>query len=195
MTDEAQAPRTHALFRCVGCGAMGAERDCLGACDFRKFEVVTADLYADLWAALDAAETRLAAARPLPSWLAGLADGAALRASYGDAQAQARALLRDARADAPPDEARIEEERFTLWRCTTCGQAEAAQECLGVCVRPVADYVEEADFRALAERERILQARAQAASALMRDLAWTRPREAQWEAAARRLRAQAGAAG
>jgi hypothetical protein len=194
MIADQDTPRTHALFRCVGCGAMGIERDCLGACDFRKFDVVTAQLYADLWAALDASEAWLAATRPLLARLAGLADGEALRAAYGDAQAQARALLRDARVVAPPDEARIEDERFTLWRCATCGQAEAAQECLGVCVRPVRDYVEEADFRALAERERMARERAQAARAVLRDVGWTRPRETQWGEAARRLRAQAGVA-
>lgn len=191
--DDFTSPRVHALYRCVGCGAMGVERDCLGPCDFRKLVVVEAQAYADLWQAREDALALIEAIGPVLTQLAGLRDGEALRLVHPQAQGAARAALRAA----PPPEASAfaqEVDVFTLWRCAVCGQAEAPQECLGVCVRPVRDYVEEEDFLELSQAAARARLRAEAARALLRDLAWTRPREGQWDAAARRLREMASAA-
>lgn len=186
------APETIALFRCVACDAMGAERDCVDRCDFQKFVVVEAELYADQWAALEESEAALAAFAPLLARLRALEDGAALRAQYDALRADARAALR-APAPAPPPAVAPQDERFTLWRCVACGQAEAPQECLGVCVRPVRDYAREADYLALAHAARAARRRVEDARALARDLAWTRPRDTHWSDAARRLREAARA--
>lgn len=184
------APETFALFRCVGCGAMGAERDCVDRCDFQKFVVVEAELYADQWAALEESEAALAALAPLLARLAALDDGEALRARSDALRDDARAALR-APAPAPPPAVAPQEERFTLWRCVVCEQAEAPQECLGVCVRPVREYVGEDVYLALAQAARAARRRVEDARDLARDLAWTRPRDGRWNEAARRL---AGAA-
>ncbi len=122
-----------------------------------------------------------------------LADGDALRASYPGLQAKARALLRDAPklsplVITPPDE------RFTVWRCAGCGQAEAPQECIDVCIRPVRDYVVEADYLAMAQAAEAALTPAEAVHAAVRDLAWTRPRADMWDAALKRLRDAAATA-
>lgn len=189
--DALSPPRCHALFRCVGCGAMGAERDCVDRCDFRRLVVVEAPTYADLWAAREAAQERLDAWRAILTRLAQIPDGAALRAAYPEMRSQALAALRAIQDAATAADAGEDDERFTLWRCATCGQSEAPQECLGVCVRPVADYVELDDHLALAAAARRTLERVAIARAALRELALTRPREGRWEEAARRLRGNA----
>lgn len=189
---DASAPETFALYRCVACGAMGAERDCVGDCDFRKLVVVEAEAYADQWIALETAGEAIAAATPVLTRLAALADGESLRAEWSALQAMTRAALRDRPPPAPPPVA-PDDERFTLWRCATCAQAEAPQECLGVCVRPIRDYVREEDYLAVADSARSVCARLDAMRALLREIAWTRPRADHWEREATRLSAAAQA--
>lgn len=192
--DALSSPRTHALFRCVGCGAMGFERECTGDCDYRKLVVVEAELYADIWETRENAKELLSTCRELLDRIARLPNGEALQGAYPELQAQARALLREA-PKLVPVEIKPEDERFTLWRCMACGQAEAPRECIDVCVRPVRDYVEEADYLAMAEAAKTALAPAQEVYASLRDLAWTRPRADNWDAALQRLRQAATSEG
>lgn len=191
--DALTSPRTYALFRCIGCGAMGFEQECTGDCDFRKLVVVEAELYADLWETRENAQVLLAAYRETVDRIATLPDGNALRTAYPELQSQARAVLREAPKLAPVV-VTPEDERFTLWRCTGCGQAEAPRECIDVCVRPVRDYVDEADYLAMAAAAKAALAPAEAVYAALRDMAWTRPRADKWDEALQRLRETATSA-
>ena len=185
------APRVLALWRCIACGNMGRLRDCTGQCAFREVSVVEGAAYADLYEAGETAQALLEAAGPVVMALAEIGeDGAALEARYGALQAQARAVLRErgpAQAVEPTDD------RPPVWLCDTCGMVEAPQECLGVCVRPVRDFVPAQDYDALARATAARIAQVGRARALLAGLAQTRPRDGQWARAARHFSTQAAA--
>lgn len=185
------APRVMALWRCIACGNMGRLRDCTGQCAFREVSVVEGAAYADLYEASETAQALLEGAGPVIAALAEIGeDGAALEARYDALQAQARTVLRErgpAHAVEPTDD------RPLVWLCDTCGMVEAPQECLGVCVRPVRDFVAAEDYDALARAATARVAQAGRARALLSGLARTRPREGQWARAARHFSTQAGA--
>lgn len=44
-------------------------------------------------------------------------------------------------------------ERWQVWKCLTCGQVEAQQECVGVCIRRNEEFVRSDDYEAVAEVE------------------------------------------
>ena len=176
------APRTMALWRCIACGNMGRLRDCTGQCAFREVIVVEGEAYAELHEAGEMAQALLEAAGPAIVALAEIGDdGAALEARYDALQAQARAALREA---GPAAAFEPTQDRPPVWLCDACGMVEAPQECLGVCVRPVRDFVYAKDYDALAAAAQPDIAKARRAHALLASLGHTRPREGQWERAA-----------
>lgn len=188
--DEAE-PRALALWRCIACGAMGRLADCTGQCAFRQIEVVEGQAYADLFEAREEAEATLAAGGPLLARLAATgADGAGLEAAYGALREEARALLR---AHGVAASAEPTDDRPPVWLCETCGQVEAPQECLGVCVRPVRDFVVAGDYDALAQAAQAPVARARRLRALLAQLVQTRPRPGGWDRAAAHFAAEAHA--
>jgi rubrerythrin len=169
------APKTMALWRCIACGNMGRLRDCTGQCAFRQVIVVEGEAYADLHEAGEMAQALLEAAGRVIAALAEIGDdGAALEARPAAAMEPTQ--------DRPP-----------VWLCDACGMVEAPQECLGVCVRPVRDFVAAQDYDALARAATARIAQAGRARALLSGLARTRPREGQWARAARHFSTQAGA--
>lgn len=185
------APQTMALWRCIACGNMGRLRDCTGQCAFRQVIVVEGEAYADLHEVGETAQALLEAAGPVIAALAEIGDdGAALEARYDALQTQARAALREV---GPAAAIEPTQDRPPVWLCDACGMVEAPQECLGVCVRPVRDFVAAQDYDALARAATARIAQAGRARALLSGLARTRPREGQWARAARHFSTQAGA--
>ena len=75
-------------------------------------------------------------------------------------------------------------ERLTAWECIGCGRIEGAQQCVGICQDRKMDFVYASDFDNL-------RARAEALSALVRQLAHTTPRDGEWERTYRALQARA----
>jgi hypothetical protein len=68
-------------------------------------------------------------------------------------------------------------EYLKAWQCIGCGRLEATAPCLGICQdRPI-------ELVAAAEHEQAL--------ALIRQLAWSKPREGEWERSFRELQARA----
>ena len=63
------------------------------------------------------------------------------------------------------------------WQCIGCGRLEASQPCIGICEdRPV---------------ELVYAWQLEEALALLRQLAWSTPREGEWERSFRDLQARA----
>ena len=185
------APRVMALWRCIACGNMGRLRDCTGQCAFREVIVVQGEAYAELHEAGEMAQALLEAAGPAIAALAEIGDdGAALEARYDALQAQARVALREA---GPAAAFEPTQDRPPVWLCDACGLVEAPQECLGVCVRPVRDFVAAQVYDALARAATARIAQAGRARVLLSGLARTRPREGQWARAARHFSTQAAA--
>src|SRR5215831_14951522 len=81
-------------WQCIGCGRLEAPQNCIGVCQDRKVELVTAWNYAEVRVALDEANERLAT---LEAFLGKVARTAPREGhweeSYRAMQAQARKLL------------------------------------------------------------------------------------------------------
>lgn len=79
-------------------------------------------------------------------------------------------------------------EPIPAWQCIGCGRIEAPQNCLGICQDRRVEFVYASEYReelASAKQER------DALFALVRRLAWSRPRDEEWERSYRVLQAQA----
>lgn len=106
-------------------------------------------------------------------------------------------------------------EPITAWQCIGCGRIEAPQNCIGVCQDRRVEFVyasEHAETAAELDAARKAQVTAEAArdraiamsrsalaerdafDALVRRLAYSRPRDGEWERSYRALQAQARAA-
>lgn len=82
-------------------------------------------------------------------------------------------------------------ERMKAWQCIGCGKIEAPQTCVGVCKDVRVEFVYAEDYdEALAGAERARR-QAKALEAVVRQLAWTTPREGDWERSYKALQAQA----
>ncbi|MGE5171546.1 MAG: hypothetical protein ACM3JC_14385 [Rudaea sp.] len=82
-------------------------------------------------------------------------------------------------------------ERLQAWQCIGCGRLEAPQNCIGICQDRRVELVYAAELDAT-EAELTKTARERdALSALVRRLAFSRPRDGEWERSYRALQAQA----
>jgi hypothetical protein len=79
-------------------------------------------------------------------------------------------------------------ERLPVWQCIGCGKIEAPQPCIGVCRDRQVDLVYASEHEEALARER---ARIEALAAVVRQLAWTTPREGEWERGYRALQERA----
>ncbi len=70
------------------------------------------------------------------------------------------------------------------WQCIGCGRIEAPRPCIGICQDRMVEFVPAADHRQTL-------ARVDALAALVRQLAWTKPREGEWQRSFLALQAQA----
>lgn len=82
-------------------------------------------------------------------------------------------------------------ERLAAWQCIGCGRIEGARPCIGICEDRRVEFVYAADHdRALARLARARE-EAKALAALVRQLAFTTPREGEWERTYRVLQERA----
>lgn len=102
MLDPAKDPQLDSLvlWRCVGCGAMGNNQPCSGACAFRKLAVVSADEYAELLESLFAIKDEAERLEAVVGKIAGLRDVQDnFEPAYARLQRVARECLRSADHD------------------------------------------------------------------------------------------------
>jgi hypothetical protein len=167
-----------ALWRCIGCGAMGNSKPCTGTCDYRKLQLVRSAEYAGL---LEEATVVVEQVKSLLAVVERIADlpreGEEMTSSYRFLQNRARDLLRGLvpAQNTPPAE------RALVWRCSTCDQIEAPQECLEICIRPVEEFVHASHYDELMELVTAGRVQSRKLYAFVRQLAWASPRAGQWE--------------
>ena len=83
-----------AVWQCIGCGRIEMPASCVGICQDRRIEIVSARDYADLRAALVDANTRIGALESLVERLANVTPReGAWKACFVALQADARQLL------------------------------------------------------------------------------------------------------
>lgn len=81
--------------------------------------------------------------------------------------------------------------RITAWQCIGCGRIEGAQPCIGICEDRRTDFVHAADYDEALAQLALMQRRAEAFAAVVRQLACTTPRGGEWERTYRALQARA----
>jgi hypothetical protein len=87
-------PNTITAWQCVGCGRLEAPQNCIGVCQDRKVELVSAWDHAEVLVALEDANERIATLEALLSKLAHTTPReGAWKDSYSALQTQARNLL------------------------------------------------------------------------------------------------------
>ncbi len=181
-------PECLILWRCIGCGAMGNSEPCAGACKFRKLEIVSAAEYAELLENFDAIKEQADRLAAVVREIAALGDEQSdYERVYRKLQLRAREILRSADYDetSRQDTVDPEFEPATVWLCATCGQVEAPQSCLGICVRRNGEFLSADPYVELAARTEAEQRQARELRALVRQLAWVAPHVGQWEKACR----------
>ncbi len=191
---ESQLPDCMTLWRCIGCGAMGNSEPCAGKCDYRKLQVVSAEQYADLLEQFSTIADRTEILTALVNEIAALGEGERdHERAYRRLQSRVRKILRTAQSGEAAAAVAItpDDEFSTVWLCATCGQVEAPQPCLGVCIRRNGEFLRagahvELAFRAEAERQRAAEL-----GALARQMACVAPHAGQWENACRAFREKA----
>jgi hypothetical protein len=176
------------LWRCIACGAMGNSDPCMGACDYHKLEVVRSVEYAEL---LDEAIVVMGHLKKLTALVHRIAhlpeEESERENSYFTLRNCARDLLRKTDPTGKAQQNRMTEpaEGLRAWLCHTCGQIEAPQTCLGVCIRPIEEYVRAKHYNELIEQTTVAAGRVQKLRALVGRLAWVSPRPGQWLRASR----------
>ena len=171
-------PECLVLWRCIGCVAMGNSEPCAGACKFRKLEIVGAVEYAELvenFAAIKEQTNRLQA---MVGEISGLGEEQSdYEHAYRELQRHAGEFLRSSDRDelSGLDKIGQEFEPATVWLCATCGQVEAPQSCLGVCIRRNGEFLRADHYVALAIQIEEEQRHAREFLALVRQLAWVAP--------------------
>lgn len=189
---EVALPDRVTVLTCIGCGAMGRQERCEGACSEHKLVLVRAADYDELLTAAAAARSRAARLAPIAGACAD-AEGGEPRAGLTALREHARRALHEdgpqpQRSDwAAPDV-------VTGWWCAECGNVDMPQPCVGVCVWRPAPWVNVALYeRQLALAEPALRA-ARALRRFVARAAAITPRTGQWERNWEALRAQAVAA-
>jgi hypothetical protein len=188
---EVALPDRVTVLTCIGCGAMGRQERCEGACSEHKLVLVRAADYEELLTAAAAARAR---AKRLAPIVRGFEDP---DGEPREALAALRERARDAlRGDGlvPPSADWAAPDTVTGWWCAECGNVDMPQPCIGVCVWRPADWVNVALYQhQLALAEPALRA-ARALGRFAGRAAAVTPREGQWERNWDALRAQAVAA-
>jgi hypothetical protein len=187
-------PECLMLWRCIGCGAMGNSELCTGACAYRKLEIVGADEYADLLETFEAIEQQAERLEAVVKKIAAVGiEQTDFEDAYRRLQVKAREILRsvDFGGSSWQNAVDPDYEPATVWLCTTCGQIEAPQPCLGVCIRRNGEFLRADHHVALVGRIGSEHRRARELGALVRQLAWVAPHAGQCEKACRAFQAKA----
>lgn len=93
-------------------------------------------------------------------------------------------------------------EYVIAWQCIGCGKIEAPQTCVGICQDRKVEFVYAQEHRAAINKHRDAinkhsdamagaQAQVHEMKTLVRHLAWTTPRDGEWEHSYRALQARA----
>src|SRR5215470_19712221 len=77
------------------------------------------------------------------------------------------------------------------WQCIGCGMIEAPQTCIGVCEYRRAELVYAFDYEQALAQGAAARQRDEALVTLVRQLAYTTPREGEWERSYRALQEEA----
>ena len=85
-------------------------------------------------------------------------------------------------------------DRIAAWQCIGCGRIEAPQTCVGICQDRRVEFVHTADHVATEDALAATKRERDALRALVRTLAFSRPRDGEWERSYRALQAQARSA-
>jgi hypothetical protein len=189
-----QLPDCLTLWRCIGCGAMGNSEPCTGTCAFRKLEIASADEYAELlegFATIAEQAERLAVVVQEIAVLGGSSNDH--EHDYRSLQIRARETLRLVQQGESSRKLIVTpaDEYATVWLCGTCGQIEAPQSCLGVCIRRNGEFLRADHYAELAARIEAQLRKAHELRSLVLQLAWVAPRAGQWEQACRAFQEKA----
>ncbi len=175
------SPESLTLWRCIGCGAMGNARECVGACDFKRAFVVDAVSHADLleyFLNLNEFNENL---REFAREVAAVtATAESFERALPDLRQRAKKLLARAPREKAP-QAVPDDERAEIWLCAVCGMVEAPRDCLGICVRRTGDFVRADDHDSLGARITGARAENRPLAALARQIGWSVPRPGQLE--------------
>ena len=79
------------------------------------------------------------------------------------------------------------------WQCIGCGKIEAPQPCIGVCRDRKILMVGKDEYQRVLDAMQELQQQLLAAQSVLSQLAWSTPRDGQWERSWRALQARARA--
>lgn len=82
-------------------------------------------------------------------------------------------------------------ERLTAWQCIGCGRIEGAQPCIGICEDRKVDFVYASDHDEVLAQLALARRQADALTALVRQIAYTTPRDGGWERTYRALQVRA----
>lgn len=82
-------------------------------------------------------------------------------------------------------------EHIPAWRCIGCGKIEAPQPCIGVCQDRKIELVDAEDYDTAAAQGELARCAMASYGALLRRLAFTTPRDGEWERSYQALQAQA----
>ncbi len=75
--------------------------------------------------------------------------------------------------------------------CIGCGKLEGPRPCIGICQDRIVDLVYASEYKQAVARAELLQEQGKAFERLAKQLAWTTPRNGEWERSFRTLQEQA----
>ncbi len=75
--------------------------------------------------------------------------------------------------------------------CIGCGKLEGPRPCIGICQDRIVDLVYADEYKSAVARAELLQEQGRAFERLAKQLAWTTPRNGEWERSFRTLQEQA----
>ena len=182
------------IWRCIACGAMGNSNPCMGVCDYHKLEVVRSVDYAELLDEATVIMEHLKKLTALAHRIADLPEEESEREnSYRVLRDCAHILLLEINPAGKEQQNRVTvpTESLRVWLCHACGQIEAPQTCLGVCIRPVEEYVRVKHCDELMEQMTAAAGRVKKLRTLVGRLAWVSPRPGQWQRASRAFQDEA----
>jgi hypothetical protein len=176
------------VLSCIGCGAMGRQERCEGACSEHKLELVEAAAYD----ALMGVATRMRElSEPLAAVARRLVAADSAREALADTREPARRTLRERPRSEAPAEELVSADSVTGWWCAQCGNVDLPQPCIGVCVWRPSDWVNRELYEQQLRRADDCRRAADRLVALLRRLATVTPRPGQWERNWQALRAEA----
>ena len=179
---------------CIGCGAMRQQENCEGACHERRLELISGGDYDELTAVAAACRVRIEGFRAVVGELARAEPGPGeWRVAYEALRQSARSVLRRSgpAAGGRGDELPARADTVIVWRCEDCGSVDAPRECIDVCIWGPADWVDAALYERQRSRTAVDREVEWSLAGLLRRLAFTTPREGQWEQGWRVFQSQA----